>query len=72
MKQIPFPFARAAWFGQRPISREELRERKRRVDQRARELHLASLSPAERARERQEEELQEECDSRQMVLPFQE
>lgn len=55
--------------GQRPISREELRERKRRVDQRARELYLASLSPAERARERQAEELQEERDSRQMVLP---
>ena len=45
MKQIPFDYARAGFCGQRPMTRQELREKKRRIEQKARALHVASLPP---------------------------
>ena len=45
MKQLPLSFARAGWIGQRPMTRQELREKKRRIEAKARALHLAALPP---------------------------
>jgi len=41
---------RAGWSGQRPMTRQELREKKRRIEAKARQLHVASLPPNDRAR----------------------
>jgi len=50
MKQLPLEYARCGWVGQRPMTRQELREKKRRIEQKARALHVASLPPKDRAR----------------------
>ena len=55
MKQIPFPFSRAGWIGQRPMTRAELREKKRRIRAKARALHVASLPPVEREKDQNSE-----------------
>ena len=72
MKQVPFEFARAAWCGQRAMCRQELEEKKKRIEQKARALHLASLSPRDRARTLAKEQAGEAVfpeNSRQMMLP---
>jgi len=50
MNQIPFPFAVAGWSGQRPLTRQELREKKKRIEKKARALRMAAKDRADDGR----------------------
>jgi hypothetical protein len=54
MKQMPFEFSRCGWIGQRPMTRQELKDKKRRIRAKARALRVAAMPPGGRGKEQAE------------------